>query len=156
MANPPKQRGTAAESAVVKLAQAHGIPARRVALAGSKDEGDIHLYSGRVVIEVKSRRAHPTWTQVDKWWHEMEAEAGRVPMCDIGVLVVKRPGSGLAMACDWFAWIMLEELAWWLTRGHNISLASQVVNLTPNRQRVMMPLGDLFALLKVGADDAGY
>ena len=155
MANPSRNKGTAAESAVVKLAHAHGIPARRCALAGNQDQGDVHLYNGRVVIEVKAHKGHPSWTQVDAWWHETEAECGRVPMCDIGVLVIKRPGSGLAYAMDWFAWIRMAELSWWMTRGHDIRLAAQVVNVAPE-QRVCMPLGDLFALLKAGADDAGY
>lgn len=32
MANPPKRKGTAFESAVVAHIEAHGLPARRVAL----------------------------------------------------------------------------------------------------------------------------
>lgn len=152
MANPSKAKGTAAESAVRDLAAAHGIPARRVALAGIYDEGDVHLWDGRCVVEVKAHKDHPSWTQVDKWWHEMEAECGRVSNCHIGVLVIKRPGSGLAMACDWFAWILASDLAWWMVRGHDIALASKVANLTP-QQRVMLPLGDLLALLRKGADD---
>ena len=155
MANPSKAKGPAAESAVVKLAEAHGIPARRCALAGSQDQGDVHLWDGRVVIEVKAYKTHPSWTQVDQWWHETEAECGRVPNCRAGVLVIKRPGSGLDMAMDWFAWILASDLARWMTHGADIALASKVAWRVP-QQRVMMPLGDLFALLKAGATDAGY
>jgi hypothetical protein len=150
MTNPPKQRGTAAETAVVRAATAHGIPARRVALAGNKDQGDVHLWDGRVVIEVKSRRGHPSWTEIDGWWHETEAECGRVTNCDIGVLVVKRPGTGVARAGDWFAWILMSDLAWWMVQADDVKVASTVAWMTP-QQRVMMPLGDLLALLKAGS-----
>ncbi len=155
MANPSKAKGTAAESAVVKLAEAHGIPARRCALAGSQDQGDVHLWDGRAVVEVKAYKGHPSWTQVDNWWQETEAECGRVPNCHVGVLVIKRPGSGLAMAMDWFAWVTVADIAWWLTHGTDVALASQVNTRLPD-QRVCMPLGDLFALLRKGATDAGY
>lgn len=144
MTNPPKQRGTAAETAVVKAAHAHGIPARRVALAGNQDQGDVHLWDGAVVIEVKSRRTHPSWTDVDKWWREAEAEAHRVDDCDAAVLVIKRPGSGYAG--DWFAWVTVGDLLWW-TADRATDLGGT------STQRVMMPLGDLLALLKAGAPD---
>jgi hypothetical protein len=37
----PKARGTSRESALVATLQAHGIPARRLAEGGNRDEGDI-------------------------------------------------------------------------------------------------------------------
>ena len=42
MANAAKRKGTAYESAVVKLLNEHGIPARLVAQSGQLDTGDIH------------------------------------------------------------------------------------------------------------------
>lgn len=42
MANRNKAKGTTYESAIVKLLQEHGIPARRVAQTGQLDTGDIH------------------------------------------------------------------------------------------------------------------
>ncbi len=149
MANPPKARGTAAESAVVKFAAAMGIPARRVALAGRADQGDVHLWDGRVVIEVKSRRAGWTWTQIDAWYREADAEANRVEGADVTVLVVKRPGTGARFAGDWFAWVSVSDLMWWHVQQQPASVGAVAANLAP-AQRVMLPLGDLLALLKAG------
>ena len=42
--NKSKQKGTRAETKVVRYLEDHGIKARRKALAGSKDEGDIEIY----------------------------------------------------------------------------------------------------------------
>lgn len=53
MVNRSKQRGTAAESAVVACLQANGFPAaERRALAGANDKGDVGGISN-TVIEVK-------------------------------------------------------------------------------------------------------
>ena len=155
MANPSKQKGTAAESAVRDLALVHGIPAERCAPHGNQDVGDLWLWSGLVVVEVKAYKDHPSWGDVDKWWQELKAEVERVDCCHLGALVIKRPGSGLGNAMDWFAWVTLADLAWWLVRGRDVTLASKVGMKLP-QQRVMMPLGDLFVLLRKGADDAGY
>lgn len=108
-----KQIGTAAESAVVKCAQALEIPARRVVLAGQYDQGDVHLWDGEVVIEVKSGKqtVKPSWNQIRGWYAEAQTESlnstGGLPL-----LVLKRAGSG--QASDWFAYWMSGELAPWL------------------------------------------
>jgi hypothetical protein len=147
--NPPKAKGTAAETAVVRLAEACGIPARRVALAGAADQGDVHLWDGRVVIEVKSRKSWPSWLDVDAWFREAESEAARVGNCDVAALVVKRPGHGPARAGDWFAWVRMADLSWWYAQHETPANAATVNVLTP-QQRVMLPLGDLLALLERG------
>lgn len=149
MSNPPKARGTAAESAVVKAAHAHGIPARRCALAGNQDQGDVHLWDGRVVIEVKSRRTWWTWLQVDAWYREAHQEAARVPNADVAVLVVKRPGTSAARAMDWFAWVTISDLLLWSQAAPSVFTD---IHRRESMQRIMLPLGDLLALLKAGRD----
>lgn len=93
MANPSKNKGTAFESAVVKLARSAGFPdAARLALAGREDRGDVVLVgtaaAPRVILECK---AYATYSdaQVMLWLGETEREriaAG----AELGVLVVKR------------------------------------------------------------------
>ena len=138
MSNPSKAKGTASESAVVKLAQSFGLTAERRALRRAADEGDVWIDGGRIVIEVKSRRKPWTWTEIDKWMREAEREAEHSPTCDAAVLVVKRVGSGAANAGDWLAWI---------TVGDFLFISSMIV-AKPTKamdQRVMLPLGDLLA-----------
>lgn len=145
MANRPKATGTAAETAVVKLATAMGIPAVRVALAGNQDQGDVWLWpegnGARVTVEVKSRKKAWTWTQVQQWWAETEAEAGRVADCDLCLLVVKRPGSGAASASDWFAWVDTDDLVVW--GGLKNTVVPRFGPTVPG----MWPLGSLLAWL---------
>ena len=109
MANPSKQKGTAAETAVVRYLLEHGVIAARVPLAGAADIGDVHALNGRIVIEVKSRKAHPSPAQIAAWMAETDREAGHVLACEVGVLVVKRPGSGPANAGDWTVHMHAED-----------------------------------------------
>jgi len=51
MSNPSKAKGTAAESAVVKLAQSFGLAAERRALAGAADQGDVWIDGGVLVVK---------------------------------------------------------------------------------------------------------
>lgn len=54
MVNKPKNKGTAAETAVVNFAKTHGFPdATRKVQKGSKDEGDVDLCA-HVILEVKA------------------------------------------------------------------------------------------------------
>ena len=121
---------------MVKAAHAAGVPARRVALAGAADLGDVHLYDGRVVVEVKGGRQceRPSWQQLTAWWAQAEEEAARVPAADMAVLVVRRFGSG--DAADWHAYVRVDELLW-LT--HRIVVEAPWV--------VSLPLGRLLRLL---------
>jgi len=145
VSNPSKAKGTAAESAVVKLAQSFGLAAERRALAGAADQGDVWIDGGRIVAEVKSRRKWWTWTEVDKWMREAEKEALQSPKCDAAVLVVKRPGSGAARAGDWFAWITVSDLNFIAApKGNDVT-----ATYCPD-QRVMLPLGDLLAIYAGG------
>ena len=150
MSNPSKRKGTAAESAVRTAAEANGIPAVRVALAGSQDQGDVWLWpvdnGAKICIEVKAgeQAANPSWGQIDKWFREAESEAARTPNCDMAVLVIRRRGSG--MAGDWRAWFRMSDLNWWLAPDEDRAF----ITLYTSSQRVMCPLGDLLHQLKVG------
>lgn len=123
MSNPPKARGTLAETAVERYINARvgAGAAQRVALKGNSDQGDIHIRGGAIVLEVKSRRKWASPAQIEAWLAETEREATRVPQCSIGALVVKRPGSGVANAGDWLVYLRLDELAllaWGADRIH--------------------------------------
>ena len=146
MSNPSKAKGTAAETAVVKLAAAMGIPAKRVALAGAADQGDVWLWpegdGARVVVEVKSRSKAWTWTEVQKWWAEAEAEALRVPNCDVALLVVKRPGSGAPSAADWFAFALTNDLLPWEMGSTSLYHGG------PQKVPGMWPLGALLSWMQ--------
>lgn len=92
MANPPKRKGTAFESAVVAHIEAHGLPARRVALAGSADQGDIHVWDGDGslhVLECKNRRGYAIAEAVAQAKREAENAGSMWP-----VAVLKRNGVG--------------------------------------------------------------
>ena len=148
--NKSKAKGTAAESAVKAAAEANGIPAVRVALAGSGDQGDVWLWpvdnGAKICIEVKAgeQAANPSWGQIDKWFREAETQAARVSDCDMAVRVCKRKGSG--MAGDWHAWFRMSDLNWWLAPAD----ARPLINAYTTTQRVMCPLGDLLHQLKIG------
>lgn len=129
MSHPSKIKGTRAETAVVKHFDAAGIPVDRKPPAGTHDVGDVWVRGGQMVVEVKShdqercknpdcrvRRAKlPSHNELMQFFREMAAEASRVPQCDIGVLVVKRPGSG--KVGDW--WAFCDHAEWlWLTRAY--------------------------------------
>lgn len=90
MSNPSKQKGTAAETALVRYLQANGFPeARRQPLYGNKDRGDVWVCPW-LIAEVK---AYKTWTDldVDRWLAECEFERINAS-ADECWLVVKRVG----------------------------------------------------------------
>ena len=91
-----KQRGTAAETAVVRYLNANGFPhAERRALAGVNDKGDISGLPG-VVIEVKSCKRIELAAWVDELGVEMR-NAGAY----IGAVVAKRRGT--TDVGEWYA-----------------------------------------------------
>ena len=102
--NPSKQRGTAAETAVVRWLQAHGHPfARRNPPAGRNDIGDIGgvrvwarpasnwTETDPLVIEVKAYK--DLAAGINRGIAELEAEKTNAGT-DRGVLIVKRRGKG--------------------------------------------------------------
>jgi hypothetical protein len=136
MTNRPRNIATKVESAVRDLALSMGIPAHRTAQAGSKDQGDVHLAQGRIVVECKAGKAaeSASWRLLAKWWAEAEREASRVVQADMAVLVVKRRGCG--KAADWTAYVRVDELTAVLT-GQRV----------PVSQVVALPLGQLLSLV---------
>ncbi len=77
MGNPSKAKGTRAESKVVKFLNGYGIKAKRKALAGSKDEGDVLLDELNITLEIKAGKqtANPSRSQLETWLEQAEVEA---------------------------------------------------------------------------------
>jgi Holliday junction resolvase len=98
-----KQKGTVAETAVVRYLQDKGIQARRNPLTGSRDEGDI-LISGNypVTLEVKNHRTLDLATWVDQSIVERYHAQTR-----FGAVVHKRLRKG--DPGDWFVTLPLSE-----------------------------------------------
>lgn len=106
MVNPSKNKGTRAETAVVRYAQTNGFPlAERLALHGSKDIGDIRLAPG-LILEVKAGKAAQTASlhQIQKWLQETSTEA-RNAAADRCALIVQAQGFGVDRVQYWEAWI---------------------------------------------------
>lgn len=146
MSNPSKQRGTRAETALVKWARANGFAgADRQPLRGSRDQGDAHLGPG-VIVEVKSHRlptGYPTRGQLDTWMNQTRDEALNAD-ADLGILVVKRPGT--QDVGRWFAHV---ETIDWLTL---LGVPFEAWPGGIGRSLVMTPLADLAIILR----HAGY
>jgi hypothetical protein len=98
-----KQKGTLAETAIVRYLQENNINARRNPLTGSRDEGDI-LISGpkTFTLEVKNHRTMDLAQWVDQAMTE-KANANT----DFGVVVHKRLRKGDPK--DWYVTLTLEE-----------------------------------------------
>ncbi|MFM2438629.1 MAG: hypothetical protein RLZ55_1452 [Actinomycetota bacterium] len=109
-----KDVGTRAESAVAAY-----LGGERRPQTGSRDQGDVWAYGGRVVVEVKSRREHHTLAAVRVWLGQAEREAQNAAdvrtLVDMALLVVKRVGSGPANVGDWHAYMSPQTAAWLLT-----------------------------------------
>lgn len=92
MTNPPRQKGTKFESALVAHILAAGLDARRVALTGAHDTGDIHVTDtdgDMHCIEAKNRRGYAVAEAVDQAKIEAHNAGSAFP-----VAVLKRNGIG--------------------------------------------------------------
>lgn len=109
MTNKPKNIGTQAETAVVRVLKEAGFRAKRLTLHGSSDVGDVDCGLDAVCIEVKGGKAAEQASdgQIEKWLAETETER-RNAGADVGVLVVKRKGIGPANAGKW--WVILPQM----------------------------------------------
>lgn len=93
MANPSKQKGTRAETKVVRYLEDHGFVARRQALAGSNDPGDIEAYapnsSDKIIIEVKTGKqtVAPSRNQIEEWCKQAQVEAEHSQGCPVLIIV---------------------------------------------------------------------
>ena len=102
MVSKSKQKGTAAETAVVKYLQQNGFPyAERRALHGTLDKGDI-TGCGPIVFEVKD---HAKLTLAE-WIKELEAETANAK-ANTGTVVAKRRGKS-----DPGAWYAILPFEW--------------------------------------------
>jgi len=85
-----KQKGTAAESALVKFLVGQGFPgAERRALTGANDQGDITGIPA-LCMEVKNHAKY----QIPAWLKETEIERINAK-ADFGILIVKPNGIGM-------------------------------------------------------------
>jgi hypothetical protein len=141
----PRDIGTAAETAVVRVARAHGFRyADRYALHGAHDQGDVVLCEG-VIVEVKGGEAarDASDAQIEAWLDQTEKERINA-RADVALLVVQRRGVGIARAQSWAAWWRLG----WLAR-----LAGQVESFAPGPHvAVRCTLADALTILRA----AGY
>lgn len=112
-----RDKGTAAETAVVRWARANGFPwADRGPLRGAHDQGDVTLCPG-VIAEVKSHAGaasvgQPAQAQLASWMAETETERANAE-ADIAILVVKRKGT--SDVGRWWVYVP----AWVLTGGYD-------------------------------------
>lgn len=98
-----KQKGTAAETAVVRYLQDNGfIHAERRALHGTLDKGDI-TGCGPVVFEVKD---HKTIT-LSAWLKELHDEIANAK-ANTGAVVAKRRGT--TNPAEWYSIMPFESL----------------------------------------------
>lgn len=104
VANKPKQKGTQAESDVVRWAKKHEFyAAERLALSGVNDRGDVRIATG-VMVQVKdgyTDRKEPTDFQIDSWLKETEQQRIRGDFT-VGLLVHKRFGKGDPDEWRWY------------------------------------------------------
>ena len=108
-----KQKGTAAETAVVRYLREQGWDkADRLPLKGNLDEGDVSGVDG-VAIEVKNQRSY----QIPAWLRELDVEIVN-SNSDLGVLIVKPNGVGLGSVGKWWAIKELkDEVTLWKQAG---------------------------------------
>lgn len=103
MVNRSKQKGTTAETALVRyLIERTGLPIERRALAGNADKGDIAGFPG-LTIEVKNCQR----VELAKWIDEAEVER-RNARTPFGVVIHKRRGKG--NPGQWFATMTVAQL----------------------------------------------
>jgi len=116
-----KQKGTAAETAVVRWFQDHGWPrAERRALSGAYDMGDINLEPG-IVVEVKNTK---TITLAE---FVAETERERINAnAEFGMCVIKKRGT--TDPGQFYAVTSLDQMAWLLrAAGYGHGLWSDVL-----------------------------
>lgn len=102
--NKSKKKGTRAETAVVKALVAAGLDAKRVALSGNKDNGDVLLDLDGIdfTIEVKSGKmtANPNRSQIVDWVEQAAIESENAGTHG-GLLIVVRYNRKLSDADVW-------------------------------------------------------
>jgi hypothetical protein len=103
MSNPSKQKGTAAETAVVGYLRSRGwLHAERRALSGTQDRGDIAGVVG-VTLEVKNCKT----IDLAGWLKEAQAEQANNGD-HVGAVIAKRRGT--TNPADWYALMTVRQL----------------------------------------------
>lgn len=99
-----KQKGTAAETALVHYLREHGFgQAERRALAGNQDKGDI-LNAGNLTWEVKNHKTY----KLAEWLTELEIEKHNAST-EHGVVIAKPRGTGLSKVGAWYAILPVQD-----------------------------------------------
>lgn len=147
MTNRPRNIGTAAETAVVKVLRANGFGgADRSPLRGSADQGDITGCPG-LVFEVKggekARAAEAA--NVVIWVKQAEVER-RHAGADLGILVIARRGYGPLRADKWWAVTTASAIVG-LYAGTVLDLRAA---FGLSDALIWLELGDLIRLLRFG------
>lgn len=117
MVNRPRDIGTAAETAVVRVLREYFPEADRSPLRGHHDQGDIRG-TGDFIWEVKAgnvaRGASSTGETatglIAEWMRQTEVERSNAGVL-FGVLVTARRGVGAGNAHRWWAWLPIAALA---------------------------------------------
>lgn len=100
-----KQKGTSAETALVRFLQGQGFPyAERRALASANDLGDVVGTIG-LCWEVKNHKSY----KIPAWLDETKVETEN-SKSDFGILVVKPNGIGLGSVGKWWAIMDVESM----------------------------------------------
>lgn len=99
-----KQKGTLAETAVSDYLKQTFPAVERRALSGLNDKGDIAGVPF-TVVEVKNRRSY----KIHEWMKETEIERQNANE-ELGVLVIKPNGVGVANVDKWWAVVSLETI----------------------------------------------
>jgi Holliday junction resolvase len=119
MSNPAKQKGTSFETLIRQYLNDHGFEnARRVALQGGGDTGDINGIQSastnkQVAIQCKNQKKF----DLSSWLNATVEQAARLDDA-LPVLVVKRPGKGVAAAGDNYVIMRLEDLIYLLKEAN--------------------------------------
>jgi len=148
MANPSKNKGTAAETALLRWLRTNGFPwAERLALAGAADCGDISLLPGRaVVLEVKAHanagRGIPQDAQLTEWMAQAATERDNAG-ADLCPLVLRRAGAGAGDPGRWWAWLTFADV---------VTLTGAPLQLATPLAPICMSVASMVALLRA----AGY
>lgn len=101
MTNKPKSIGTRFESACVKIFKAGGIEARRIPLAGARDNGDLEIILKDLVLVIECKN-YKNWSRgdVELWRKQAIREAknyAEANKCNTApVLIVSQYGKSLA------------------------------------------------------------
>ena len=143
MKTKPRDIGTAAETATVKILRPYWPTADRSPLRGNRDQGDIRG-TGDFIWEIKAgKAAREVHREMLKTWltqtrvEQENADAG------YGILVTTRLGYGPDRADKWWAWVPVDQFA---------QLLGQEYIPLEFAWPVRMELGDLLMMLA----DLGY